>query len=58
MPMAMPPNTRARLGIGGVLPVLFAWHKLAGPHEIRKPFWALADENSVNLSEEGQGEIP
>ena len=58
MPMAMPPNTRARLGIGGVLPVLFAWHKLAGPHEIRKPFWALAGESSVNLSEEGQGEIP
>ena len=58
MRMAMPRNTRAGLGIGGVLPVLFAWYKLTGPHEIRKPFWALAGENSVNLSEEGQGEIP
>jgi len=42
----------------GVLPVLFAAHKLTGPREIRKPFWALAGESSVNLSEEGQGEIP
>jgi len=39
MPMAMPPNTRARLGIRGVLPVLFAWRKLAGPREIRNPSW-------------------
>ena len=58
MPMTMPPNMRAGLGIGGVLPVLFAWRKLTGPREIRKPFWALAGESSVNLSEEGQGEIP
>ena len=58
MPMAMPRNTRAGLGIGGVLPVVFAWYKLTGPREIRKPFWALAGESSVNLSEEGQGEIP
>ncbi len=58
MPMAMPPNTRAGLGSEGVLPVLFAWRKLTGPREIRKPFWALAGESSVNLSEEGQGEIP
>ena len=39
MPMTMPPNTRARLGIRGVLPVLFAWRKLAGPREIRNPSW-------------------
>ena len=58
MRMAMPPNTRAGLGIGGVLLMFFAWHKLTGPREIRKPFWALAGESSVNLSEEGQGEIP
>ncbi len=58
MPMAMPPNTRAGLGIVGVLPVLFAWRKLTGPHEIRKPFWALAGDISVNLSEQVQGEIP
>jgi len=37
--MVMPPNTRAGLGIGVVLLVLFALHKLTGPHEIRKPFW-------------------
>ena len=58
MPMVMPPNMRAGLGMGVVLPVLFAWRKLTGPREIRNPFWALAGENSVNLSEEGQGEIP
>ena len=58
MPMAMPPNTRAGLGIGGVLPVLFAWRKLAGPREVPNPSRALAGESSVNLSEEGQGEIP
>ena len=58
MPTTMPPNTRAGLGSGGVLPVLFAWHKLTGPREIRKPSWVLAGESSVNLSEEGQGEIP
>jgi len=44
--------------MGVVLPMIFAWHKLTGRHEIRKPFWALAGESSVNLSEEGQGEIP
>ena len=37
--MVMPPNTRAGLGIGVVLLVLFALHKLTGTHEIRKPFW-------------------
>jgi len=54
----MMPNMRAGLGIGGVLLVLFVLHKFTGPHEIRKPFWALADKNSVHLTEEGQGEIP
>ena len=44
--------------MGVVLPVVFAVLKLTGPREIRKPFWALGGENSVNLSEEGQGEIP
>lgn len=56
--MVMPPNMRAGLGIGGTLLALFALHKFIGPREVRKPFWALADKNSVNLTEEGQGEIP
>jgi len=42
----------------GVLPVLFAAHKLTGPREVPNPSRALAGESSVNLSEEGQGEIP
>jgi len=44
--------------VGGILPVLFAWYKLTGPREIRNPSWGLACKSSVNLSEEGQGEIP
>ena len=44
--------------MGGVLLMFFALHKFTGPREIRNPSWALAGESSVNLSEEGQGEIP
>jgi amino acid transporter len=45
--MVMPPNTRAGLAILGVIALLFALHRFTGPHEIRKPLWDLAEENSV-----------
>ena len=42
--MVMPPNTRAGLAILGVLALLFALHRLTGPHEMRKPLWDFAQE--------------
>jgi amino acid transporter len=43
--MVMPPNTRTGLAILGVLALLFALHRLTGPHEIRKPLWDFARES-------------
>jgi hypothetical protein len=45
--MVMPPNTRAGLAILVVVALLFALHQFTRPHEIRKPQWDLAEENSV-----------
>jgi len=42
--MVMPPNTRAGMAILGVLALLFALHRLTGPHEMRKPLWDFAQE--------------
>jgi len=45
----MPPNTRAGLAILGVLALLFALHRLTGPHEIRKPLWNAVEEIPVDF---------
>jgi amino acid transporter len=46
--MVMPPNARAGLGLLAVLAVLFALHLLTGPHQIRKPLWNSARENTLD----------
>ena len=42
--MVLPPNTRAGLGIAGVIMVLYALHRLSGEHKVRKPVWDLDEE--------------
>ncbi len=41
--MVMPPNTRAGLGMAGVVLFLFVLHRVSGRHEFRKPRWDLAE---------------
>jgi len=42
--MIMPPNVLAGISMAVVLAVLYALHRFTGPHEIRKPTWAAADD--------------
>ena len=42
--MIMPPNVLAGISMAVVLVVLYSLHRLTGPHEIRKPTWAGADD--------------
>lgn len=48
--MVMPPNSRAGLGLGGVLLILFALHRATGPHEVRKPVWTNAAHNNFSAT--------
>lgn len=41
--MVMPPNTRAGLGMAGVILFLFVLHRLSGRHEFQKPRWDLPE---------------
>ena len=42
--MIMPPNALAGISMAVVLAVLYALHRFTGPHEIRKPTWAAAED--------------
>jgi amino acid transporter len=46
--MIMPPNALAGISMAVVFAVLYALHRLTGPHEIRKPAWP-AEEDSITL---------
>ncbi len=41
--MVMPPNTRAGLGMAGVILFLFVLHRVSGRHEFQKPRWDLSE---------------
>jgi MFS superfamily sulfate permease-like transporter len=43
--MTMPPNVRTGVSMGIVIAVLFLLHHITGPHQMRKPVWAVT-ENS------------
>jgi amino acid transporter len=49
--MIMPPNAQAAIGMAVVLGVLFVFHRLTGPHEIRKPVWIRAETPVASNSE-------
>ena len=49
--MIMPPNVLAGISMAVVLIVLFALHWFTGPHEIRKPTWATADDSITPISQ-------
>jgi len=42
--MIMPPNGLAGISMAAVLALLYALHRFTGPHEIRKPTWATAED--------------
>ncbi len=46
--MIMPPNALAGISLAIVLVVLYALHRFTGPHEIRKPAWAVAEEAPIS----------
>ena len=49
--MIMPPNALAGISLAAVLVVLYALHRFTGPHEIRKPAWAAADNSLKPISQ-------
>ena len=49
--MIMPPNTLAGISLAVVLALLYALHRVTGPHEIRKPAWAAADNSLKPISQ-------
>ncbi len=42
--MIIPPNVLAGISMAVVLVVLYTLHRITGPHEIRKPTWAAAED--------------
>lgn len=46
--MIMPPNALAGISLAVVLVVLYALHRFTGPHEIRKPAWAAAEDAPIS----------
>jgi amino acid transporter len=42
--MVMPPNALAGISMAVVLAALYVLHRFTGPHEIRKPAWAEAED--------------
>jgi hypothetical protein len=47
--MVIPSNTRAGVGIAGVMVLLLLVHRFSGPHDIRKPVWEMAEERPETL---------
>lgn len=50
--MLMPPNERAGLSIAGLMGILYLLHRIAGPHEMRKPIWGKTAEKPVYPAKE------
>ena len=49
--MIMPPNALAGISLAVVLAVLYALHRFTGPHEIRKPAWAAAEDPGTPIAQ-------
>ena len=55
--MIMPPNALAGISMAVVLAVLYALHRFTGPHEIRKPTWAAAEDPVTPVLGSGQASV-